>query len=86
MYIFWVNASNPEQFRQSYRNIAGLLKLPGFNDPKTDVFNLVYLWLCRESNGPWLIILDNMDDDKFVDTKQDAFKPQYKFTIRKYLP
>ena len=32
------------------------------------------------------MILDNMDDDRFVDIKQDALGPQYEFTIRKYLP
>ena len=86
MHIFWVNASNSEHFRQSYRNIAGLLELSGFDDPKTDVLKLVYLWLCQESNGPWLMILDNMDDDRFADARQHTFKPQYEFAIRKYLP
>ena len=66
--------------------MAGLLQLPGFDDPKTDVLNLVYVWLCRESNGPWLMILDNMDDDRFVDARQDASESQHEFTVRKYLP
>lgn len=86
VHIFWVHASNPERFRQSYRSIADLLQLPDFNNPKTDMLNLVYVWLSRESNGPWLMILDNMDDDKFVDAREDASSPQYEFTIRKYLP
>ncbi len=86
MHIFWVHANNPEQFRQSYRNIAGLLQLPGFDDPKTDVLNLVHVWLSRELNGPWLMILDNMDDDGFVDARQGACETQYEFTVRKYLP
>ena len=32
------------------------------------------------------MILDNMDDDRFVDARQDTSQPQYEFTIRKYLP
>ena len=32
------------------------------------------------------MILNNINDDRFVDVKQDTFEPQYKFTIRKYLP
>ena len=66
--------------------MAGLLQLPGFDDPKTDVLNLVYVWLCRESNGPWLMILDNMDDDRFVDARENTSGSQFKFTVRKYLP
>ena len=32
------------------------------------------------------MILDNMDDDGFVDARQDASESQHEFTVRKYLP
>ena len=32
------------------------------------------------------MILDNMDDDGFVDARQGVYEPWYEFTVRKYLP
>lgn len=51
------------------------------------MLNLVCQWLRHESNGPWLIILDNMDDARFAHTNRDDIQEQqHKFTVRKYLP
>ena len=38
------------------------IELPGRNDPKVDVLRLVRNWLCDETNGPWVMVLDNADD------------------------
>ncbi|KAK9604423.1 hypothetical protein V6Z93_002391 [Aspergillus fumigatus] len=65
-WVFWVHASNEARFEQSFREIAGLLKLPGRQDPKANVFRLVENWLRDEKNGKWICILDNADDDKFL--------------------
>lgn len=63
MLVFWIHASSPTIFRQGYRDIADRLSLPGREDPKVDVLQVVYAWLSDCRNGQWLIILDNVDDD-----------------------
>ena len=60
--MFWVHASTKARFEEAYRGIADRLELPGRNDPKVDVLWLVSNWLCDESNGRWIMILDNADD------------------------
>ena len=37
--------------------------LPGWEDAKADVLQLVHNWLSDRRNGHWLMILDNVDDD-----------------------
>ena len=60
--VFWVHANNNARFEQSYRNIATAAKIPGIEDPKADVLNLVFQWLGSVESGDWLLILDNADD------------------------
>ncbi len=60
--VFWVHANNTARFQQSYRNIASAAKIPGIEDPKADVLNLVFQWLGSDESGSWLLILDNADD------------------------
>jgi len=38
------------------------LRLPGYEDPKTDSCELVAACLDEEENRPWFLIVDNMDD------------------------
>lgn len=69
MSTFWVHASNATRFEQGYRNIAAVAKIPGRDDPKCDILELVQKWLCDETNGSWLMVLDNADDiDTFFNT------------------
>jgi hypothetical protein len=37
-------------------------EIPGQDNPKTNILQLVYQWLYEERNGRWLMILDNADD------------------------
>ncbi|EED13534.1 kinesin, putative [Talaromyces stipitatus ATCC 10500] len=68
-WIFWVHGSNPTRFEQGYRNIASVAKVPGFDDPEANILQLVTKWLCDETNGSWLMVLDNADDnDTFFKT------------------
>ena len=83
--MFWVHASNAARFEQSCQEIADCVKIPGRQDPKANIFKLVHDWL-RGSKGQWMLILDNVDDAKFlVDTQPhdsgSASKP-----LREYLP
>ncbi|KAH8728115.1 hypothetical protein GQ44DRAFT_647501 [Phaeosphaeriaceae sp. PMI808] len=60
-FVFWVHASSRAKFEEAYRDIADRLDLPKRHEPETDVMQLVYNWLCEESNGQWTMILDNAD-------------------------
>ncbi|THW77844.1 hypothetical protein D6D18_09847, partial [Aureobasidium pullulans] len=71
--VVWIHASNPTRFRQGYRDIADRLLLPGREDPKVDVLQIVHAWLSDERNGRWLMILDNVDDNNvFFGSNQDG--------------
>jgi len=63
--VLWVYASNAARFEQSYRDIADRVKIFGRQDPKADIFKLVYDWLCN-SKDRWLLVLDNVDDARFL--------------------
>ncbi|KAE8550227.1 hypothetical protein EYB25_006448 [Talaromyces marneffei] len=65
-WVFWVHTSNAARFEQSYREIADRVKIPGRKDPKTNIFNLVSEWLHNEGKGKWMLILDSIDDDRFL--------------------
>ncbi|EMD67316.1 hypothetical protein COCSADRAFT_23711 [Bipolaris sorokiniana ND90Pr] len=73
MMVMWIHASSPERFQQGYKKIAKKLQLPGWDDPKTDVLQLVYEWLLDSQNGQWLMILDNVDEtDIFFSNDQES--------------
>ncbi|KAL9624395.1 MAG: hypothetical protein Q9160_001357 [Pyrenula sp. 1 TL-2023] len=60
--VFWVYGADPVHFEQSYQEIAKKLRVPGWNDLKTDKLRLVQEWLQDESATEWLMIVDNADD------------------------
>ncbi|KAF1962686.1 hypothetical protein CC80DRAFT_512061 [Byssothecium circinans] len=61
-WVFWVHAGTRARFEGAYRGIADQLKLPGRDDPKINVLQLVTNWLRDEANGRWTMVLDNADD------------------------
>lgn len=65
-YVLWVHVSNSARLELSYREIANRLKIPGRDDPRESVFQLVYSWLCDEKKGKWLLVLDNLDDESLL--------------------
>ncbi|OCK73604.1 kinesin light chain, partial [Lepidopterella palustris CBS 459.81] len=60
--VFWVPASNIENFEQAYREIGRQLGLADDGENKEDIKKLVQHHLSQESAGQWLLILDNADD------------------------
>ena len=62
--VFWVRASDTTSFDNAYRNIGQQLKVPGLEDDKADIKELVKTRLSQESTGKWLMIVDNADDFK----------------------
>ncbi|GAB1311975.1 hypothetical protein MFIFM68171_02185 [Madurella fahalii] len=65
-WVFWVHASNAARFEQSFRGIAAHVRIPGRHNPKTNIFQLVHDWLGDERNGRWVLILDNLDNARFL--------------------
>ncbi|KAF2022747.1 putative kinesin [Setomelanomma holmii] len=92
-WVFWVHASNAARFEQSYRNIANRVKIAGRQDPLANIFELVHDWLC-ESRQRWLLVLDNVDDARFLLSSQTDSHDQGQTTnaqvirkpLREYLP
>ncbi|KAL4804204.1 hypothetical protein BDV18DRAFT_36370 [Aspergillus unguis] len=62
-WVFWIHASNAARLEQGYQEIAAVAEIPGQDDPKTNLLQLVYQWLCDARNGRWLMVLDNADDN-----------------------
>jgi tetratricopeptide (TPR) repeat protein len=63
-----VHAGTQARFEEGYRRIAEATKMDGWDDPKMDVLRLVRSWLCDESNGRWVMVVDNADDADVVFT------------------
>ena len=65
-WIFWIHASNPARFEESYRDLADIVKIPERHSPQANIFKLIHDWLRDKKNGKWLLILDNLDDASFL--------------------
>ncbi|KAK3394969.1 P-loop containing nucleoside triphosphate hydrolase protein [Podospora didyma] len=72
IWVFWVHAGTQARVEEGFRAIADAVKLPGRNQPKANIPQLVYGWLSNERNGRWMMILDSADDhDVFYGTTHD---------------
>jgi tetratricopeptide (TPR) repeat protein len=60
------------------------MKVPGRDDAKVNIFELVIRWLQDESHGIWLLVLDNLDDISIVSKSPEA-TPRRTFLLS-YLP
>jgi hypothetical protein len=61
--IFWIQATEQLTFEKDVLEIGKKLRIPGIEDDKADVKTLVKQRLSDSSTGPWLLILDNADDE-----------------------
>ncbi|RYP18173.1 hypothetical protein DL767_009885 [Monosporascus sp. MG133] len=90
MSVFWVHASNTERFRQAYASFAQECRVPGYDDPKTDVLPLVKRWLERKDCGRWLMVVDNADDTQLFFGQPvgpvDASASSHEGKLGRYLP
>lgn len=62
IWVFWVHAGTSARFKQSFLEIARMLQLPEIEHPDRDALQVVTNWLRDETNGRWLLVLDNCDD------------------------
>lgn len=47
---------------QSCKDVCDRLQLPGCSDPQSDTLRILHAWLSEESNGSWILVVDNADD------------------------
>ena len=92
-WVFWVHASNAARFEQSFCDIADRVKIAGRRDPQANIFQLVHDWLC-DCKQRWLLVLDNVDDARFLVDIQFSSDSQGQITnaqvirkpLREYFP
>jgi tetratricopeptide (TPR) repeat protein len=85
-FVFWVHASNRARFENAYATIADRIELPGRLDPKTDILRLVSDWLGDERNGPWTMVVDNVDDAEMFFPSQSQGQEDIPTLLGAYLP
>lgn len=61
------------------------LEIPGWQDPKADVFQLVHNWLRDEKSGRWLLILDNLDNPDLLRGQETGVNSKRRQPITAYL-
>ncbi|KAJ6007928.1 hypothetical protein N7540_011904 [Penicillium herquei] len=81
-WVFWIHASNSARFELSYRLLADKVKIPARIDPNTNIFKLVHDWLQDPKHGPWVLILDSLDNDDFLRKVSSAGVPLSNFLPR----
>ncbi|KAN0087168.1 hypothetical protein V8E54_000856 [Elaphomyces granulatus] len=77
--IFWIPATSVEKIEQAYMGIGERLRLQGVTP--ADMKKAVKAHLSSEKTGPWLLIIDNLDDMNMW-TTSDALSP----ALKTYIP
>ena len=87
-HVLWVYVSSVQRFEQAYAEISRRLELPGCEDPKVNKLEKVSDWLNDESHEPWLLLLDNADDEGVFFNAQDIEVSQHVPTtpLIRYIP
>ena len=60
--VIWILVTSMESLHQGYLNVAQQLKIPGWEEEKVDVRELVQDYLSKDDAGQWLLVFDNADD------------------------
>lgn len=85
-WIFYIHAGTKARLTHDYRNIATVIKLPGYEEPMADILTLVKDWLSDIDNGRWLMIIDNADDrDVFFEDEDGIATPSSDHDDRPFL-
>jgi tetratricopeptide (TPR) repeat protein len=69
-WCFWVCASNTARLRHSFAEIARLLKLRGHDNLTANPMVLLKAWM--DNNGPWTLVIDNVDDPIVLELEADS--------------
>lgn len=89
-HVFWVYAASTATFVLAYEDIAHRLKLPGWDQPSSNLCKMVFDWLNKE-DSQWLMVLDNADDESlffppFESDVTPGTTPQSQRPLSDYLP
>src|SRR6201999_229442 len=84
-WVFWVHACSAARFNEGYAKIASRMKIPGHDKPEANILQLVSNWLSDESNGRWLMIVDNADSQS-VFFNQSARQDDASCSLVNYMP
>jgi hypothetical protein len=60
--VFWVNAATTARFEESFKRIAVECGLTDRNESTSDAVLLAQDFLQSRHDGPWLMVIDNVDD------------------------
>ncbi|UPX11168.1 uncharacterized protein EKO05_0001790 [Ascochyta rabiei] len=84
-WVFWAHASSAARLERSFHDIADRVKAAGRENTETNIFKLVHDWLadCKER---WLLVLDNVDDARFLLDAENASSKTATRPLRDYLP
>ena len=59
--VYWINASSAERLQQALVDISLERRIPGVENQRKDLLQLLQQWLQKEENGGWLMIFDSAD-------------------------
>lgn len=88
-HVFWVYSSSGSRMYQGYLQIAEKLNLPVQIGQEVNVLRLVCEALSNSICGQWLLVLDNLDDMKVLEsTAEIPFQVEEatKWPLKTYLP
>ncbi|KAL2676526.1 hypothetical protein Neosp_010287 [[Neocosmospora] mangrovei] len=75
--VFWIDGSSKTMVEHSFRCLADTLQLPGRYNPKANHLALVSDWLNKEEAGPWVMILDNVEENAFGEKDDDTWLAEF---------
>lgn len=74
-WVFWVYAASKDRFEQSYSDIAINIGLLESGEKGKNAVEVVSRWLSNPNNGPWLMIIDNADNNEVFFQATDGQRP-----------
>ncbi|OJJ07396.1 hypothetical protein ASPVEDRAFT_65790 [Aspergillus versicolor CBS 583.65] len=84
--VFWVSAVTAEMFKEGFRHIGEVLKIPGIEEKDAEIHTLVRAALSKEDLGRWVLIIDNADDVEMLYRNSYENYGEAPVTLIEYLP
>ena len=70
--VFWISCDSNIKIDLALGDVAVRLKLPGYDDPRTNLPELATRYLSSDLARPWLMVLDNADDIELMTKGEKA--------------
>ena len=80
--VFWVHGATVDRFEESLRNIADECGLTLREGSQFDAVYQLKSWLETRHHEPWLMVIDNVDDDAFFRSKTKNGKTPWELIPR----